>query len=461
LFIAGTDFGFMSLIIVEVQTMDVRPRVSLVVAMLLTLAASAGIGQTNSPSLEACVRTALEENPGAEAARFRVLAAEGAQQQARAAYYPMLKTSGTYARTDNAPQAFMMTLNQRDLSFDSDFNNPDDAENLRLSLEARYRLYDGGRRRFGVGAAEAMAEASGAEWRALRNGLVHQVTQGFYGVLQAQAFALVQDESLRSLRESLRVVTERVDAGAAVRSDLLNLEVRVSEAEESLIRASNGVQLAIAALNTSIGSDMVGADGLASMELPDADPPAEASAAGGVDARAELAAVQAGVQARKLGYRRAGRDYVPTVSAFGSADWDSEVSTDFENSYMAGVVAEWDVFTGFQRGGAVAQAKAEWEAARAMEEQTRRQLDLDLTTARLQASEAWGRMQVARKAIAGAGEALRMARERYEQGAVDIVELLTAEVGLSASRMRDVAAKYDYRIALSNVARARGELGEP
>ena len=42
-------------------------------------------------------------------------------------------------------------------------------------------------------------------------------------------------------------------------------------------------------------------------------------------------------------------------------------------------------------------------------------------------------------------------RERYEQGAADITELLTAEVGLSSTRMHDAAAYYDYLTALANL----------
>ena len=68
-------------------------------------------------------------------------------------------------------------------------------------------------------------------------------------------------------------------------------------------------------------------------------------------------------------------------------------------------------------------------------------------------------LDVAGKSLASAEEALRITRERYQQGATDITELLTAQVGLTATRTRLAAARYDYLIARSNLERAQGRLG--
>ena len=53
---------------------------------------------------------------------------------------------------------------------------------------------------------------------------------------------------------------------------------------------------------------------------------------------------------------------------------------------------------------------------------------------------------------------MRITQQRYQQGAADLAELLTAQTGLTGTRTRNVAARYDYLIALSNLERARGQL---
>ena len=78
--------------------------------------------------------------------------------------------------------------------------------------------------------------------------------------------------------------------------------------------------------------------------------------------------------------------------------------------------------------------------------------------ASIQAGEAWERLNVARKSIESAEESLRITQQRYLQGAIDLPELLTAQVGLTGTRTRNVAALYDYLTAISNLDRARGQL---
>lgn len=409
-------------------------------------------------TLEECIGEALRCNPDVRAATERAQAARAALREARSAYYPMLGGSATYARTDNPPQAFMMLLNQRSVSMQSDFNNPSDTENLALSLGAKYRLFDFGRRGLDTAMASGGAEVSQLVLAGLRNDLIHQVTRGYYAALQASAFVGVQEESVKTLEESLRVANERVKAGGAIRTDVLNLEVQLAQAREDRIRAGNGVKLAIAALNTAMGTNKVTVAGLpAAVEAPAVRPP-ETEDLNVIFTRPELEAARKVAWIQAQGLQKARRQYMPALNAFGSVDWNSEVSSDFERSYLVGVAAEVDLFDGGRRRAAVAGARAQERAAEADVEKAANTLRLDLTSASLQAGDAWERLDVVRKSIESAEEALRITRQRYEQGAADLPELLTAQTGLTGTRTRHVAALYDYLTALSNLERARGGL---
>ena len=145
-------------------------------------------------TLDECVVATLRNSPDVRAAMERVQAARAAIKEAQSAYYPNLVGSTTYARTDNPPQAFMMMLNQRNVSMQSYFNNPADTDNLAMSLGVKYRLYDFGRRGLDNEMAQRGAEVSRLVLRGLQNDLIHQVTRGYYTVLQAGAFVEVQEE---------------------------------------------------------------------------------------------------------------------------------------------------------------------------------------------------------------------------------------------------------------------------
>lgn len=414
-------------------------------------------------TLEDCVETALQDNPDAQAAAQRVESARAAIREAESAYYPQLTLAGTYGRTDNAGQAMFMALNQRSLNMAApgfDINNPGDTENLRAGIGAKMRLLDGGQRGLYRDMAKLGTEASKSQKEAILNELIYQVTRGYYGILQAQAFVKVQEETVASLEENLRVANERFKAGTAVQTDVLNLEVKLAQAREDLIRAQNGAQLAVAALNTAIGQDLVPQSPLAENERTDLTPPPDPQDADAIEDRAELKAARLNTRIQENAWKKSQRDYFPTVSAFGSVDWDSDVSSDFEQSYFAGAMAEWEFFTGFRRGASTDSAKANYEAAKAQERKARDNLRLDLTQAQLAIKEAWERRDVASRSVTSAEEALRITQERYKQGAADITELLTAQVGLTATRTRNVAAYYDYLTAQANLKRAEGTLAK-
>lgn len=410
--------------------------------------------------LEQCLTTALRANPDLQAAGYRLDAARAAVKEASSAYYPMVGLSGNWARTDNPPQAFFMQLNQRQASLQKDFNQPGDTENVRGSVGLQWRLFDSGRReaerrgaREGSKAAESMLEA-------VRNELAYQVTCAYFGVLKARDYVAVQTGTVSSIEENLRVATERVKAGSSMKTDALNLDVQLSQAREELIRARNGLQLAIVALNTAVGETVLVAPEVARMEATVQATPPPARAVDEVEGRPEWRLAESQSRALEALADRARREYLPSVSAMGSVDWDSETLSDFEESYFAGAVAEVNLFDGFRTRSGLVRARANARAARADQTRLRNALLLDLNQAVLGERESWERLEVAEKSLTSADEALRITRDRYQQGAADITELMTAQVGLTATRSRQVAAHYDCLMARANVARAGGVLGK-
>ncbi|HPJ94400.1 MAG TPA: TolC family protein [Deltaproteobacteria bacterium] len=418
-------------------------------------------GTAQAITLEKCIEQSLIESPDIEAAAQKSEAAMAMMKKARAAYYPWVTLSAAYARTDNPPQAFMMQLNQRELDMRDpafDPNNPDDTNNVRMSLGVKYRVYDFGRRRLDYAMAGSGSDVACLQLSAVLNELIHQISASFFGVLQAQAFVLVQQESVASLQESLRVANERYQAGSAVKTDVLNLEVQLSQSAEDLIRARNSVLLAVAALNTAIGKDLAGGPEDLDYTIPEVSPALPPEEIDRVEDRPELKIVEILSQIRQMELSKAKRAYTPTVNAFGSLDQDGETFSDTEDSYLVGANVEWDLFTGFSRKNSVSQARANLAAAQADVRKTRNQLRLDLKQAYLKAVDARQRLEVTRKSLESAKESLRITQERYKGQAADITELLTAQVGLTVTQSRGVSAYYEYLTELSNLKRAKGLL---
>ena len=252
-------------------------------------------GHAEAVTLDECIREALRRNPDANAAAIRVDAARAMISEADSAYFPQLSVAGGYAVTDNPTQAFMMQLNQRNLdimapSFDP--NDPGNTDNLRLSAELKYRIYDFGQRRMLSESAALGADAVDLQLAAIRNELIYQITRGYFTILQALDYVTVQQETIRSLEESLQVARDKYKAGTVIKTDVLNLEVALVQAREDLIRARNSVDLAIVALNTAIGYDFVTRESLPVPEKNVSTPPVMEQDFNAIQIRPELQAVQ-------------------------------------------------------------------------------------------------------------------------------------------------------------------------
>jgi len=407
-------------------------------------------------SLYDCVVKAMDQNPDLEAAAFRADAAAAAVGEARSSWYPDITLSGSYARTDNPPQAFFMNLNQRQADLTEDFNEPEDTDNFRTSLGFRMLLADAGQRSLKIDMSKLSEAASQDMLNAARNELVFQVTRAYYSAGQAAAMVTVREETISSIEENLRVAQERYAAGSALKSDVLNLEVQSAEARDAWIRALNGFKLAIAALNTAIGENVADESNLDLTVENNLIPPLEQVDLNEADQRPEQIGTQRQAAAAGLEFKRTRRDRFPRLVAFGSMDWDSDSLNGMEDSYIVGAALELDLFTGFRKDAETAGAMAREAEARARADSLRNQLRFDLQRAHLNSLEAWSRIDVAAKSLASANEVHRITRERYEEGSADITELMSAQTGQTASRTRDVAARFDYLIATADLTRARG-----
>lgn len=431
---------------------------SLIVMLGVVVGGAGLVAEEAQPgvTLERCIQAALEASPDIQSAQARLDAAVASVKEVSSAYYPQVGLSGGWARTDNPSQAFFMSLNQRQASLQGDFNHPADTENVRGSVMAQWLLFDSGRREADRRAAKQGAVGSEFMLEAVRNDLVFQITRAYYGILQVRAFISVQEEAVKSMSESLRIATERHLAGSALKTDVLNLDVQLSQAREELIRAKNALQLGVASLNTAIGQKLVGPADIAGLKGREIAAVSTNGVSGGVEARPEFRAFNSRVKATEALVIRARREYLPVVKGFGSVDWDSETLGGFEQSYMVGAAVELNIFDGQRNRSGLARAKAAAAEVQAQAEKIKLALELDLTQARLNEQEARERLEVAAKSLASAEEALRITQERYQQGAAMVTELLTARTGLTATKMRQVAAQYDCLIAGANVERALG-----
>ncbi|MFM1769121.1 MAG: hypothetical protein RJA22_1650, partial [Verrucomicrobiota bacterium] len=387
----------------------VRLRLPALLVPLLLL--SAPVWSAEPWTLERALQQAHAQNPDARLARQRLAAAQAGLEQANAAFWPKAQIQSSYTRTDNPMFSFGNILNQRAFSPSIDFNDVPDTDNLNVRGAVTVPLYAGGRHTANRQAAQAGAAAARQDSAAVHNALAFEVTRAFLTVLKARQFVAATEATVRSFATNRDVAARQMDAGRLLKSDVLDLDVRLAQAREDAVRARNGLALSEQALRNLLG---LAAGGFA---VADQAPEASVPESQDVSQRPELAAAEQREAAALAAAKAARSGYQPQVSAFGSYDYDRGWELDGEGRhYAGGLVAQWDLWDGLSTRAKSREAQANLEMARETQAKLRLALDLELSQARLDLQAATERLAVSEAAVDQAAESAQLTRNRFAQG---------------------------------------------
>ena len=417
--------------------------------VVLWLLGSLAVHATEPWTLERALEYAQAHNPDARIARQRIIAAQAGLEQANSTFWPKLQVQSSYTRTDNPMLVFGSILNQQAYNSSLNFNDVPDMDNLNARGIVTLPLYAGGQNAANRQAAKANTEAAKQDSAAIRNALGFEVSRAFYTVLKTRQFILATEAAVNSFATNLVVAQKRLDGGTLLKSDLLDIEVRLAQSREDMVRARNANVLAIRALRNLLGIE----DG--DFIVADSAPAVSAPYVGDFSQRPELAAARERAIAAQAQVRGSKSGYQPRVSAFGSLDHDYGWVTGGDgNSYTAGVMLQWDLWDGFSTRSKTREAEANLESAREEQHKIRLALDLEVEQARLDLNAAGERLAVSSKAVEQAEESAMLTRNRFDQGLALSTQLIDSESALVAARVRRAEAEFDEHIAIAALRKA-------
>jgi outer membrane protein TolC len=268
-------------------------------------------------------------------------------------------------------------------------------------------------------------------------------------VLKTRQFIRATESAVNSFENHLSVGKKRLEGGTLLKSDLLDIEVRLAQAREDLVRARNANTLADRALRDLLGIEKGEFAVAATAPMPSVPD------VGDFSRRPELIAASEAERAARAELRSAKSGYQPRVTAFGSLDRDYGWVTGRDgNSYTAGVMLQWDLWDGFSTRAKAREASANIESMREEQRKLRVALDFETERARLDLKAANQRLAVTEKSIEQAEESAKLTRNRFEQGLALSTQLIDSETALVAARVRRAEAEYDQRIGIAALRKA-------
>jgi outer membrane protein TolC len=411
-------------------------------------------------AISGAIDLALKNNPDIHMAIARIRQSEAMIDEAMASFWPVLSLYAEYVQGD-APSAYLFkTIDQRKLPPGVDFNDPGWFENYEAGVQGSLNLFNGGRNLLLKRMAETGLQIQELDRQSVENALVASVIHAYYNVLAALDFIRICEESVSTVETQLKITNVQYLAGGVLRSDLLSLEVRLAQAREDLIRAESNQSLSLAALANILGLDPDAAITFSARESLSLELPADYRA-GLVHAlanRPELKMARLRIIQSRMGLDLARSELLPRLDARARYYFD-DPSLDFEverENWTAGIIMNWDLFTGFSTRARKDKAEGVLEEMLAADRKSTLSVQLDLRTAYLRLAEAGARVRVTEASLAQAEESLRLVSKQYEGGSATITRYLEVELARNMARIRATAALYDEVKAKAAVARALG-----
>lgn len=407
---------------------------------------------------------ALEKNHGLMAAMQRTRGSGARLHQAVAAFLPVLNFSSTYIRADGG-RSFPMHYHppgapfEETVYFDVQFV-PEKLHETKFQL--RQPIFTGGRLYNQLKMAKADKRYFAAMESSERQDLILEVRRSYMDALEARESEVVMKQALELARENVRSAEQLVELGKSSKSDLLRARVREATAEQDLLVATNGVRLALENLSAILDTEL--ADDIELEDVPPDEtlemPAIDECVARALESTPDIEAAKRAYErsSAALGIAKAG--FLPSLSIQADYGWTEEKYRFEESAWAVYTILNFDIFRGTDRLAQVSEASAQKEEARELLQDSRRGTVLRVKQAHFSLQEAMGRRKVSNARLADAEEAFRMIKLRYETQLSSQLEVLDAQVALTAARLEEVSSRYDYLSAWDNLMRAMGVVQE-
>jgi len=338
------------------------------------------------------------------------------------------------------------------------------------TLHVDYLVFDWGGRSGAVDVAKANLLVADLNFNDTHRKLIFDVSSGYYRLLNAKGQRQAAEVSLKNAQAVEEDAQSRLDNGLATKPDVL-------EATAARTQADYDLQAAIGAEDIAHGNlaTVMGLPPETEFQVQDIhDLPTPTAMADSIDKeidrafaqRPELMEQVARVRAAQGALKQAHSAYIPTIGfsgdgglARGYGQLNLYPGTYAQGEYWSvGLQMKWTLFDGGRREREVAQAKAEKRAVEAGIDALRDQIGNEVWTAYSNMKTALRQQQAAAALLEASSQSYDAARESYNYGIRNQLDVISAQKTLAQALSEDVLARTQLLLQVADLAFRTGDL---
>ncbi len=379
-----------------------------------------------------------------------VYSAKGDFNQTNSVFLPNISTSYTGMATNSPLNSFGFKLNQAIVNqsdFDpSNLNNPSKTNMFTTSFEVQQPIIniDG---IFQRKAAKAKLEATQMQLERTGDYLSLETEKAYMQLQLAYKSVDVLETALKAAGENFRLAENSFKQGYLQQSDVLTVQIRVTEVENQLQYARSNVINASEYLAVLMNEDISGVYKPTDSLIVSLRLVSNENLSFG---RADIQAMQFATEAYKQSYKADKMSFLPRLNAFGSYElYDSQVFSADANGYLIGASLTWDIFQGSKRVGKTQKSRAEYTKANLQLEEYKSESQLELNKAKRMYQDAQNNLKLTELALQQSEEALRIRTNRFKEGLEKTTELLMAETLYSQKQLEYYSTVFHHNYTLA------------
>lgn len=366
--------------------------------------------------------------------------------QSTALFLPSITASHTGITTTNPLMAFGSKLNQEILT-QADFNpallnDPKHIENFSTVIELQQPIInlDGVYERK---AARLKMEAYALQTDRITEYLQLEANKAYMQLQMAYKALEVLKRANVTARTNLKLVENYFAQGLLQKTDVLNVQVRVNEAENQLQLAQSNIQNASDYLAFLMNEDHTGTykpeEGL------DGKPAEEQFSAQLPASRKDIVAMEKSTEAYGKMLTSGKMAFLPRLNAFGNYQiYDGNIFGTSSKGYLLGAQLSWNVFDGYKSVGKMQKAKAEYQKSQIETEEYKKKSQLELDRTLRQLNDAQNKVKLSKLAWEQSDEAYHIRSNRFAQGLEKTDDLLMAETLSRQKELEYLQAVFEY-----------------
>ena len=411
----------------------------------ITSVIESGIEENQYMSLERCLQIAIANNPTIKAAISNTEVYQHKIGQAKAGYFPKLNISNGYS-TENAT-----SLSATD---------PDTNSFNIINIGLNQLIYDFGKTTTDIDIKKTNFSAKEEDLKTEINQTVFNVKEAYFQLLLSFHRQEVMEESVEQYGQLLSQAKAFYEVGSKPKIDVMTAEVNLSNAQLSLIKAKNLVNIAFAGLNNTMGLPESPFYQLKDkLRFAEEDFAFNELIQKAYDNRPDFKSAMLQVQASEKNINLAKKDYLPSLggfTGFSLRHLDDDVTSDTDSGWNAGVALKLPVLNGYLVKKKVNEATANYEKEVSEAQALKNNLYFQVKQTYMEFIEAKNSVPTAEVALKQSKESYDLAKGRYEVGVGNPIELKDAELTYRNAKLAHFNALYDYNVALAKLENVTG-----